>query len=194
MWYNVKMWKYAICVIVAFIVVYALTGCASTKRISKTVYVTDTTKLSTSDTILNRRFIEAFEALVKQQEKSVEKRVMETTHINDSTAPKFDKNGNHIGDDHYRTVVRTIESSEVTNLKEKIEHLQGYKDSTVYLRHQVDSLTKLKDKGTPYYIEKKLNVVQKTLMWLGVVFLLVILFYLYAVIKNIVSKFKCKKE
>lgn len=192
MWYNLRFWKNVLLGILVFMLIHLCTSCGTTKYVPKYVYVTDTTKNESRDTLLNERFVKAYEALVKLQQESKETKIKETTHVKDSISPIYDKDGKKTGENKTHIVIKTIDSSEVSNLKETISHLQSYKDSTTIYKHQIDSLAKIKNKNTPYYIEKKLNVFQKALIVMGVVFLTILFIYLCAVIKNIIKKIRAK--
>lgn len=188
MWYSTKLRKYSIGFVLTLVLIRLLTSCASNKYVPTPIYVTDTTKSSVVDSTLNGRFINAFESLLKLQQEKKETSIKETTHEKDSVAPRYDAKGNKTGEDHYHSKVTKIESKEVLSLKETISHLQHYKDSTAYLMHKIDSLTKVNDKTTPYYIEKKLNVVHRIFIGLGMVFLFLVSLYVMAVIVNVIKK------
>lgn len=194
MWYNMKLWKYAVSFVFVLVMVHLMASCASTKYAPTPIYVTDTTKSSVADSTLNERFVKAFESLLKLQQEKRETSIKETTHEKDSVAPRYDAKGNKTGEDHYHSKVTKIESKEVSTLKETISHLQHYKDSTAILRHKVDSLMEVKNKPIPYYIEKKLNVVHKIFIGFGLIFLALVSAYVMAVIVNVLKKKKRKKS
>lgn len=161
-----------------------LVGCGSTKYVPTYIYVADTTKSNTNDSTLEKRFVSAYEQLLLLQKEKSEKKIKESIHEKDSVSPIYDKEGNKTGENHYHSSVKIIESSEVSTLKEEISHLQTYKDSINIFKQKIDSLQNIKNKNIPYYIEKKLNGVQKSLMALGALFLLIVLIMLCAIIKN----------
>lgn len=192
MWHNFRFWKNVLFGILVLMLIHLCTSCGTTKYVPKYVYVTDTTKNESRDTLLNERFVKAYEALVKLQQESKETKIKETIHVKDSISPIYDKDGKKTGENKTHIVIKTIDSSEVSSLNKTIGHLQSYKDSTSIYKHQVDSLTKIKNKEVPYYIEKKLNVYQKTLIAVGGVFLTILFIYLCAVIINVIKKIKAK--
>jgi len=165
---KVKSWKSVVCLMLSLFFV----GCSTSKYVPAPTYITDTSKDVSIDTTLNERFIQAFEALSRIQLENRESKVKETTQEKDSVAPRYDVNGKKTGEDHFYSKVMTIETSEVSSLKETISHLQSYKDSTSLYKKKIDSLMEEKSKDTPYYIykEKKFNVIQQALMVIGGVF------------------------
>lgn len=192
MWHDLIKLKNILLGVLVLVLMHLCTSCGTTKYVPKYVYVTDTTKNSSRDTLLNERFVKAYEELLKFQQQSKETKIKETTHVQDSVSPIYDKDGKKTGENKTHIVIKTVESSEVSSLKETIDHLKVYKDSTAIYKHQVDSLANIKNKEVPYYIDKKLNVFQKALIVMGVVFLTILFIYFCAVIKNIIKKIRAK--
>lgn len=184
MWYNVRYWKTAIVIVAMLVLTLSFTGCGTTKYVPTPITVSEQVHNTSNDSILNKRFVEAFEKLIQMQENSKETKIKQTIHEKDSIAPRYDDTGKKIGEDRFHVKEINTESSEVTILKEKLAYLQSYKDSCSVYRHKIDSIRSEKDKVQPYYIEKKLNVIQKTLMVMGGIFIGFVLIYILLVIRN----------
>lgn len=192
MWYKKKRLKIMTLFVVMLIFVCCFTGCTTTKYVPMPVTVSEQIQSTTYDSVLNKRFVEAFEKLIQVHEKTNETKIKESLHEKDSIAPIYDDTGKKVGEDRFHTKEISRESIEVSNLQEKLSYLQTYKDSCSVYKSTIDSLNKVKEKVTSYYIEKKLNVVQKTLIVLGSIFGCIILIYLFLVVKNFIRmKLRC---
>ena len=190
MWYNVKYWKTAITIVAMLILALSFTGCVTTKYVPTPITVSENNESASNDSVLNKRFVESLEKLIYMQENTKETKVKQTIIVKDSVAPRYDDAGKKVGEDKFHIKEINTESSEVSTLKEKLSYLQTYKDSCSVYKSRIDSIKREKDKEQPYYIEKKLNVIQNSLMVMGGIFAGFVLIYILLVIRNVWKKWK----
>lgn len=188
MWYNVRFWKTAIAIVAMLVLTISFTGCGTTKYVPTPITVSEKNESVGNDSVLNKRFVEAFEKLIQLQESTKETKIKQTIQVKDSIAPRYDETGKKVGEDRFHFKEINTESSEVSTLKEKLSYLQTYKDSCSVYKSRLDSIKREKDKVQPYYVEKKLNVIQKSLIVMGGLFAGFVLIYILLVIRNVWKK------
>lgn len=93
----------------------------------------------------------------------------ESSHIRDSTASKYDANGNKVGEDRFHYEFHEISQEDVQILRDSISSLKEYKDSAAIYHSKCDSLISViskisKDK---VYVEKQLSKTDKAFLNIG---------------------------
>ena len=164
---------------------------AKERVIEKQTYITDKRNDAKWDSLFNARLIKELELYKISHKESVKSTTKEKTHIKDSTASKYDANGNKVGEDKFHYEYHEISQEDVQILRDSISSLKEYKDSASVYRNKCDSLSFMiseisKDK---VYVEKQLSKTDKFFLRLGrvsfaILILGVVVFIGYLFIRN----------
>ena len=164
---------------------------AKERVIEKQTYITDKRNEAKWDSLFNARLIKELELYKTSHKESVKSTTKEKTHIKDSTASKYDANGNKVGEDKFHYEYYEISQEDVQILRDSISSLKEYKDSASVYRNKCDSLSSMiskisKDK---VYVEKQLSKTDKFFLRLGrvsfaILILGVVVFIGYLIIRN----------
>lgn len=165
-----KVVKATIIIAIVMLILSMFCRCKSKERlIEKQTYITDKRNDAKWDSLFNARLIKEFELYKASRMESVKSTTKEKTHIKDSTASKYDVNGNKVGEDRYHYEYHEKSQEDVQILKDSISSLKAYKDSAAIYHSKYDSLTSLmsnisKDK---VYVEKQLSKADKVFLNIG---------------------------
>ena len=187
-----KITKVVITIAVAMLLLSMFCRCKAKERVvEKQTYITDKRNDAKWDSLFNARLIKELEAYKATHKESVKSTTREKTHIKDSTASKYDANGNKVGEDKFHYEYHEISQEDVQILRDSISILKEYKDSASVYRNKCDSLSSMiseisKDK---VYVEKQLSKTDKFFLRLGrvsfaILILGVVVFIGYLIIRN----------
>ena len=187
-----KITRVVIAIAVAMLILSMFCRCKTKERVvEKKMYITDRRNEAKWDSLFNARLIKELESYRASHKESVKSTTKEKTHIKDSTASKYDANGNKVGEDKFHYEYHEISQEDVQILRDSISSLKEYKDSTSIYHSKCDSLISTiseisKDK---VYVEKQLSKTDKFFLRLGrvsftILILGVVVFIGYLIIKN----------
>lgn len=187
-----KITKVVITIGVAMLFLSMFCRCKAKERvIEKQTYITDKRNDAKWDSLFNARLIKELESYKTSHKESVKSATKEKTHIKDSTASKYDANGNKVGEDKFHYEYHEISQEDVQILRDSISSLKEYKDSVSVYRNKCDSLSSMiseisKDK---VYVEKQLSKTDKFFLRLGgvsfaILILGIVVFIGYVIIRN----------
>lgn len=187
-----KITKVVITIAVAMLFLSMFCRCKAKERVvEKQTYITDKRNEAKWDSLFNARLIKELESYKTSHKESVKSATKEKTHIKDSTASKYDANGNKVGEDKFHYEYHEISQEDVQILRDSISSLKEYKDSASVYRNKCDSLSSMiskisKDK---VYGEKQLSKTDKFFLRLGrvsfaILILGVVVFIGYLIIRN----------
>lgn len=165
-----KILRVIMAVAVILFVMSMFCKCKAKERvIEKQTYITDKRNEAKWDSLFNARLIKELESYRASHKESVKSTTKEKTHIRDSTASKYDVNGNKVGEDRFHYEYHEISQEDVQILRDSISSLKEYKDSTAIYRSKCDSLISViskisKDK---VYVEKQLSKADKAFLNIG---------------------------
>lgn len=142
---------------------------AKEQLVEKQTYITDKRNDAKWDSLFNARLINELESYKASHKESVKSTTKEKTHIKDSTASKYDVNGNKVGEDRFHYEYHEISQEDVQILRDSISSLKEYKDSTSIYHSKCDSLMSVineisKDK---VYAEKQLSKTDRAFLKIG---------------------------
>lgn len=165
-----KITRVVIVIAVAMLILSTFCRCKAKERvIEKQTYITDDRNEAKWDSLFNARIIKELESYKASHKESVKSTTKEKTHIKDSTASKYDSNGNKVGEDRFHYEYHELSQEDVQILRDSISSLKEYKDSTTMYRSKCDSLISViskisKDK---VYVEKQLSKTDKVFLNIG---------------------------
>lgn len=165
-----KITRVVATIAVAMLILSMFCRCKAKERvIEKQTYITDNRNESQWDSIFNARLIKELESYKVSHKESVKSTTKEKTHIRDSTASKYDANGNKVGEDRFHYEYHEISHEDVQILRDSISILKEYKDSTSIYHSKCDSLMSVineisKDK---VYVEKQLSKTDRAFLKIG---------------------------
>lgn len=165
-----KITKVVIVIAIAMLILSTFCRCKAKERVvEKHTYITDDRNEAKWDSLFNARLIKELESYRASHKESVKSTTKEKTHIRDSTASKYDVNGNKVGEDRFHYEYHEISQEDVQILRDSISSLKEYKDSTTMYRSKCDSLISViskisKDK---VYVEKQLSKTDKAFLNIG---------------------------
>lgn len=142
---------------------------AKERLVEKQTYITDKRNEAKWDSLFNERLIKELESYKVSHKESVKSTTKEKTHIRDSTASKYDVNGNKVGEDRFHYEYHEISQEDVQILRDSISSLKEYKDSAAIYHSKCDSLISViskisKDK---VYVEKQLSKTDRAFLNIG---------------------------
>ena len=155
-----KITKFVITIAVAMLFLSMFCRCKSKERmVDKQTYITDKRNDAKWDSLFNVRLIKELELYKASHKESIKSTTKEKTHIKDSTASKYDSNGNKVGEYRFHYEYHEISHEDIQILRDSISSLKEYKDSTSIYHSKCDSLMSVineisKDK---VYVEKQLS-------------------------------------
>lgn len=165
-----KITRVVIVIAIAMLILSTFCRCEAKERVvEKHTYITDDRNEAKWDSLFNARLIKELESYRASHKESVKSTTKEKTHIRDSTASKYDVNGNKVGEDRFHYEYHEISQEDVQILRDSISSLKEYKDSTTMYRSKCDSLISViskisKDK---VYVEKQLSKTDKAFLNIG---------------------------
>lgn len=187
-----KITKVVITIAVAMLILSMFCRCKAKERVvEKQTYITDKRNEAKWDSLFNARLVKELELYRASHKESVKSTTKEKTHVKDSTASKYDANGNKVGEDKFHYEYHEISQEDVQILRDSISSLKEYKDSSAIYHSKCDSLISViskisKDK---VYVEKQLSKTDKFFLRLGrvsfaILILGVVVFIGYLIIRN----------
>ena len=187
-----KITKVVIAIAVAMLILSMFCRCKAKERvIEKQTYITDKRNEAKWDSLFNARLVKELESYRASHKESVKSTTKENTHIKDSTASKYDANGNKVGEDRFHYEYHEISQEDVQILRDSISSLKEYKDSTSIYHSKYDSLMSVINKISKdkVYVEKQLSKTDKFFIRLGrvsfaILILGVVVFIGYLIIRN----------
>ena len=114
---------------------------AKEQLVEKQTYITDKRNDAKWDSLFNARLIKELELYKASHKESVKSTTKEKTHVKDSTASKYDANGNKVGEDRFHYEYHEISQEDVQILRDSISTLKEYRDSTSLYHKRCDSLS-----------------------------------------------------
>lgn len=192
-----KIAKIITIIAVTMLVLSMFCRCKAKERVvEKQTYITDKRNEAKWDSLFNARLIKELESYKATHKESVKSTTKEKTHIKDSTASKYDANGNKVGEDRFHYEYHEISQEDVQILRDSISSLKEYKDSTAIYRSKCDSLISViskisKDK---VYIEKQLSKTDRAFLKIGKVTSVCLFIGILAFIGWIYRKVKLHKH
>ena len=187
-----KITRVVITIAVAMLILSMFCRCKAKERvIEKQTYITDKRNEAKWDSLFNARLVKDLESYRASHKESVKSTTKENTHIKDSTASKYDANGNKVGEDRFHYEYHEISQEDIQILRDSISSLKEYKDSTSIYHSKYDSLISVINKISKdkVYIEKQLSKTDKFLIRIGrvsfaILILGVVVFIGYLIIRN----------
>lgn len=187
-----KITRVVIAIAVAMLILSMFCRCKAKERvIEKQTYITDKRNEAKWDSLFNARLIKELESYKVSHKESVKSTTKEKTHIKDSTASKYDANGNKVGEDRFHYEYHEISQEDVQILRDSISSLKEYKDSTSIYHSKYDSLMSVINKISKdkVYVEKQLSKTDKFFIRIGrlsfsILILGVVVFIGYLIIRN----------
>lgn len=187
-----KITRVVIAIAVAMLILSMFCRCKTKERVvEKRTYITDKRNEAKWDSLFNARLVKELELYRASHKESVKSTTKEKTHVKDSTASKYDANGNKVGEDKFHYEYHEISQEDVQILRDSISSLKEYKDSSAIYHSKCDSLISViskisKDK---VYVEKQLSKTDKFFLRLGrvsfaILILGVVVFIGYLIIRN----------
>lgn len=187
-----KITRVVIAIAVAMLILSMICRCKTKERVvEKQTYITDKRNEAKWDSLFNARLVKELELYRASHKESVKSTTKEKTHIKDSTASKYDANGNKVGEDKFHYEYHEISQEDVQILRDSISSLKEYKDSASIYHSKCDSLISViskisKDK---VYVEKQLSKTDKFFLRLGrvsfaILILGVVVFIGYLIVRN----------
>ena len=169
---------------------------AKEQLVEKQTYITDKRNDAKWDSLFNARLINELESYKASHKESVKSTTKEKTHIKDSTASKYDVNGNKVGEDRFHYEYHEISHEDVQILRDSISILKEYKDSTSIYHSKCDSLMSVineisKDK---VYAEKQLSKTDRAFLKIGKIASVCLFICLLALLGWIYWKVKLHKH
>lgn len=165
-----KITRVVIAIAVAMLILSMFCRCKAKERvIEKQTYITDKHNEAKWDSLFNARLIKELESYKVSHKESVKSTTKEKTHIRDSTASKYDANGNKVGEDRFHYEYREISQEDVQILKDSILSLKQYIDSTTLYRSKCDSLISVISKISKdrVCVEKQLSKTDRVFLNIG---------------------------
>lgn len=162
--------KVVITIAVAMLILSMFCRCKSKERmVDKQTYITDKRNDAKWDSLFNVRLIKELELYKASHKESIKSTTKEKTHIKDSTASKYDSNGNKVGEYRFHYEYHEISHEDIQILRDSISSLKEYKDSTSIYHSKCDSLMSVineisKDK---VYVEKQLSNTDRAFLNIG---------------------------
>ena len=187
-----KITKVVIAIAVAMLILSMFCRCKAKERlVEKQTYITDKRNDAKWDSLFNARLVKELESYRASHKEYVKSTTKEKTHIKDSTASKYDANGNKVGEDRFHYEYHEISQEDVQILRDSISSLKEYKDSTSIYHSKYDSLMSVINKISKdkVYVEKQLSKTDKFFIRLGrvsfaILILGVVVFIGYLIIRN----------
>ena len=186
-----KITRVVIAIAVAMLILSMFCRCKAKERvIEKQTYITDKRNEAKWDSLFNARLIKELESYRASHKESVKSTTKEKTHIKDSTASKYDSNGNKVGEDRFHYEYHEISQEDVQILRDSISCLKEYKDSTSLYHKKCDSLSSVIGKMSEdnVYIEKQLSKTDKLFIRLGRVTLALLIIGIAVLIGYLVTR------
>ena len=162
--------KVVITIAVAMLILSMFCRCKSKERmVDKQTYITDKRNDAKWDSLFNVRLIKELELYKVSHKESIKSTTKEKTNIKDSTASKYDSNGNKVGEYRFHYEYHEISHEDIQILRDSISSLKEYKDSTSIYHSKCDSLMSVineisKDK---VYVEKQLSNTDRAFLKIG---------------------------
>lgn len=186
-----KITRVVIAIAVAMLILSMFCRCKAKERvIEKQTYITDKRNEAKWDSLFNARLVKELELYRASHKESVKSTTKEKTHIRDSTASKYDANGNKVGEDRFHYEFHEISQEDVQILRDSISCLKEYKDSTSLYHKKCDSLSSVIGKMSEdnVYIEKQLSKTDKLFIRLGRVTLALLIIGIAVLIGYLVTR------
>ena len=165
-----KITRVLIAIAVAMLILSMFCRCKTKERvIEKQTYITDKRNEAKWDSLFNAKLIKELESYKASHKESVKSTTKEKTHIRDSTASKYDANGNKIGEDRFHYEYHEISQEYVQTLRDSISSLKEYKDSTAIYHNKCDSLVSVISKISKdrVCVEKQLSQTDRVFLNIG---------------------------
>ena len=125
-----KIAKIITIVAVTMLVLSMFCRCNAKERlVEKQTYITDNRNDAKWDSLFNARLIKELDLYKASHKESVKSTTKEKTHIKDSTASKYDVNGNKVGEDRFHYEYHEISQEDVQILRDSISSLKEYNGS-----------------------------------------------------------------
>ena len=165
-----KITKFVITIAVAMLILSMFCRCKSKERmVDKQTYITDKRNDAKWDSLFNVRLIKELELYKASHKESIKSTTKEKTQIKDSTASKYDSNGNKVGEYRFHYEYHEISHEDIQILRDSISSLKEYKDSTSIYHSKCDSLMSVineisKDK---VYVDKQLSNTDRAFLKIG---------------------------
>ena len=187
-----KITRVVIAIAVAMLILSMFCRCKAKERvIEKQTYITDKRNEAKWDSIFNARLVKELESYRASHKEYAKSTTKENTHIKDSTASKYDANGNKVGEDRFHYEYHEISQEDIQILRDSISSLKEYKDSTSIYHSKCDSLMSVINKISKdkIYVEKQLSKTDKFFIRIGrvsfaILILGVVVFIGYLIIRN----------
>ena len=191
---NLKFnwWKLLVICSISMLILSMFCRCKAKERvIEKQTYITDKRNEAKWDSLFNARLVKELESYRASHKEYVKSTTKEKTHIKDSTASKYDANGNKVGEDRFHYEYHEISQEDIQILRDSISSLKEYKDSTSIYHSKCDSLISVINKISKdkVYVEKQLSKTDKFFIRIGrvsfaILILGVVVFIGYLIIRN----------
>lgn len=165
-----KIAKIVTIVAVTMLVLSMFCRCNAKERlVEKQTYITDNRNDAKWDSLFNARLVKELESYRTSHKESVKSTTKEKTHIKDSTASKYDVNGNKVGEDRFHYEYHEISQEDVQILRDSISSLKEYKDSAAIYHSKCDSLISVINKISKdkVYVEKQISKTDRAFLNIG---------------------------
>lgn len=165
-----KIAKIITIVAVTMLVLSMFCRCNAKERlVEKQTYITDKRNDAKWDSLFNARLVKELESYRASHKESMKSTTKEKTHIKDSTASKYDVNGNKVGEDRFHYEYHEISQEDVQILRDSISSLKEYKDSAAIYHSKCDSLISVINKISKdkVYVEKQLSKTDRAFLNIG---------------------------
>lgn len=192
-----KITRIVTIVAVAMLILSMFCRCKAKERVvEKQTYITDKRNDAKWDSLFNARLIKELESYKATHKESVKSTTKEKTHIKDSTASKYDANGNKVGEDRFHYEYHEMSQEDVQILRDSISSLKEYKDSTAIYHSKCDSLISVISKISKdrIYVEKQLSKTDRAFLNIGKIASVCLFIGLLALLGWIYRKVKLHKH
>lgn len=192
-----KIAKIVTIVAVTMLVLSMFCRCNAKERlVEKQTYITDNRNDAKWDSLFNARLVKELESYRTSHKESVKSTTKEKTHIKDSTASKYDVNGNKVGEDRFHYEYHEISQEDVQILRDSISSLKEYKDSAAIYHSKCDSLISVINKISKdkVYVEKQISKTDRAFLNIGKIASVCLFIGILALLEWIYRKVKLHKH
>lgn len=100
-WYDIRFWKWATTTLVVGLALVSVLGCSTPRAVTTQTFITDKQSEKKFDSLFTTRLSYAFEQWQHIQKRETEKATKDSSYVKDSTATRYDAQGNKIGEDRF---------------------------------------------------------------------------------------------
>lgn len=168
-WNYYNFWKCVSRLTIVVTIVFLIVCCGTKKTMVKQTYLKDELNDKKFDSLFVSNMSHSFEKWLHYMKQENVRKIKDSSYVKDSTATRFDAQGNKIGEDrfHYESHERT--DKDIQRLLDSISHYEALKDSIDIYRLKIDSLSNIKISNDSSFkvVKEPLTKLQKAFMQIG---------------------------